>query len=94
MCVFLWQVLCLTYGLHIGAKQLQLKGGTGSLPITDASKRATPLQPSEWREMLKNAQRPIVLDVRNNYEWDAGHFEVRSPSTMLSPWVHNLTALL
>lgn len=23
--------------------------------------------------------RPLVLDVRNNYEWDAGHFEASAP---------------
>ena len=66
--------------------------------------RATPLSPSEWREMLRTAVSPaglgsstgeevfgtagtasraeeegtppgaVLLDVRNAYEWDAGHF--------------------
>lgn len=63
--------------------------------------RATPLSPSQWQEMLRNAVAPkttgavsggpsggtsggpgagdnthevVVLDVRNAYEWDAGHF--------------------
>ncbi|KAK9837225.1 hypothetical protein WJX84_006302 [Apatococcus fuscideae] len=141
---------------------VQLSGGTLRLPITSAEARATPLQPQEWREMLRaavparspsggalrsadqcvgmhhsssnrpqqpwqevqaaelasqkssslsiaaslddlncspgqvaedstvnssrnssgdnhpiarSASRPIVLDVRNGYEWDAGHFE-------------------
>lgn len=55
--------------------------------------RATPLSPSQWREMLRTAVPPaslrqagsleaqeggrpgaVVLDVRNAYEWDAGHF--------------------
>ena len=61
--------------------------------------RATPLSPSEWKDMLRTAVRPaglgaeggaasagplaaeeetppgaVLLDVRNAYEWDAGHF--------------------
>ena len=49
--------------------------------------RATPLAPDSWRDMLRDAQpaagaaasapprpRPVLLDVRNAYEWDAGHF--------------------
>mmetsp|Transcript_17607 Transcript_17607/g.49216 ORF Transcript_17607/g.49216 Transcript_17607/m.49216 type:complete len:493 (-) Transcript_17607:279-1757(-) len=58
---------------------IQLAGGTETLPITDSSSRATPLKPSEWRQMLAEgaggARRPLLLDVRNNYEWDAGHFK-------------------
>eukprot|EP00873_Tetraselmis_striata_P040615 jgi/Tetstr1/460879/TSEL_006037.t1 len=53
---------------------VQLAGGTTSLPLLDRQQRATPLQPGEWRRMLAES-RPLVLDVRNNYEWDAGHFE-------------------
>jgi len=57
------------------------------LPITNPKERATPLSPDQWRAKLKEAQapdqgnrqdgqpRPVVLDVRNGYEWDAGHFE-------------------
>jgi len=56
---------------------LQLAGGTESLPITDPSQRAPHLSPREWRAMLEaeGGERPVVLDLRNNYEWDAGHFE-------------------
>lgn len=47
--------------------------------------RAVPLSPTEWQAMLRDAQpsaisgdekraHPIVMDVRNDYEWDSGHF--------------------
>jgi hypothetical protein len=36
---------------------ISLAGGTAELPITDASARATPLAPAEWRAMLATAQR-------------------------------------
>ncbi|CAD7698986.1 unnamed protein product [Ostreobium quekettii] len=68
---------------------VQLKGGMASLPITDPAARAMPMKAAQWKEMLTNAKRvtvgeggkthprdqPVVLDVRNSYEWDAGHFE-------------------
>ena len=64
---------------------ISLAGGTASLPITDPGARAAPLSPRQWEAMLlegggggneeKKRHRPIVLDVRNAYEWDAGHFE-------------------
>ena len=51
--------------------------------------RASPLTPSEWREKLEARKRLeteapgdtsegrklLLLDVRNDYEWDIGHFE-------------------
>lgn len=50
--------------------------------------RASPLTPSEWREKLEARKRReteaagdtckrklLLLDVRNDYEWDIGHFE-------------------
>uniref|UniRef100_A0A0D3FRP9 Rhodanese domain-containing protein n=2 Tax=Oryza TaxID=4527 RepID=A0A0D3FRP9_9ORYZ len=53
--------------------------------------RATPLTPSEWRERLEarkcldvssseaagdsSGRRLLLLDVRNDYEWDIGHFQ-------------------
>ena len=58
---------------------ISLAGGTASLPITDPAARAAPLSPRQWEAMLleegSERPRPIVLDVRNAYEWDAGHFE-------------------
>uniref|UniRef100_J3LV17 Rhodanese domain-containing protein n=1 Tax=Oryza brachyantha TaxID=4533 RepID=J3LV17_ORYBR len=53
--------------------------------------RATPLTPSEWRERLEarkcldaslseaagdtSGKKLLLLDVRNDYEWDIGHFQ-------------------
>ena len=58
---------------------ISLAGGMLGLPMTDPAARATPVPPVEWRRMLAEARtaavKPIVLDVRNDYEWDAGHFE-------------------
>lgn len=58
---------------------VQFKDGISDLPLLDPSMRALPLSPSEWRERLqlinKNTNRNnIILDVRNGYEWDIGHF--------------------
>ncbi|KAK9282808.1 hypothetical protein L1049_011030 [Liquidambar formosana] len=64
---------------------VQLEGGISHLPLLDPSMRATPLAPSEWRKKLEainnngssNANlnaNYILLDVRNGYEWDIGHF--------------------
>jgi predicted sulfurtransferase len=56
---------------------ISLAGGMSGLPVTDPAARATPLNPSQWRDFLHNGvqgQKPVVLDVRNSYEWDAGHF--------------------
>nr|XP_023882243.1 rhodanese-like domain-containing protein 8, chloroplastic isoform X2 [Quercus suber] len=65
---------------------VQLEGGISHLPLLDPSIRATPLAPSEWRKRLKAVNEineasneninteHILLDVRNGYEWDIGHF--------------------
>lgn len=66
---------------------ISLQGGMQGLPVVDPGARATPLPPSDWKAMLANAkrvnaqraagaseERVVVLDVRNSYEWDAGHF--------------------
>ncbi|KAK1431479.1 hypothetical protein QVD17_07938 [Tagetes erecta] len=54
---------------------VQLEGGVSHLPLVDSSMRATPLTPSEWREKLSKQNKDVVLlDVRNGYEWDIGHF--------------------
>ena len=51
------------------------------LPVTQPDKRAEKVSPKKWREMLESCQteedpnnRPLVIDVRNDYEWDTGHF--------------------
>jgi len=56
---------------------ISLAGGMSTVPVTDPSSRATSIEPSEWRRMLSegvDGRRPLLLDVRNSYEWDAGHF--------------------
>ncbi|XP_050375906.1 rhodanese-like domain-containing protein 8, chloroplastic [Argentina anserina] len=64
---------------------VQLEGGISHLPLLDPSMRATPLPPSEWRKRLQagntadsstqnHSANYILLDVRNGYEWDIGHF--------------------
>ncbi|EFN58640.1 hypothetical protein CHLNCDRAFT_10350, partial [Chlorella variabilis] len=62
---------------------ISLAGGMQALPITDPAARAIPTPPTEWKRMLSEGQRtgemPLVLDVRNSYEWDAGHFPCHLP---------------
>ena len=38
------------------------------------------LSPKEWREMYEQEQDKVVLDVRNDYEWELGHFEGSIPA--------------
>ena len=72
---------------------VQMEGGTLHLPVTDPAQRAVELSAREWHERLGEASRqrgdtgaaaapPVVLDVRNGYEWDCGRFEgaVRPPA--------------
>ena len=59
---------------------VQLEGGTAHLPVHDPEKRGTPLNPDEWHEKLGDVlagadDAPLLLDVRNGYEWDVGHFQ-------------------
>lgn len=37
--------------------------------------RGDPVSPSEWRDMLEKLENRVILDVRNDYEWQIGHFE-------------------
>ncbi len=37
--------------------------------------RGPHLSPREWRKMYEDEQDKVVLDVRNDYEWELGHFE-------------------
>ncbi|XP_068640452.1 rhodanese-like domain-containing protein 8, chloroplastic isoform X2 [Aristolochia californica] len=62
---------------------VQLEGGMSHLPLLDPTMRAAQLEPSEWRTRLQemnnmgssnHGQRMLLLDVRNGYEWDIGHF--------------------
>lgn len=66
---------------------VQMEGGISHLPVVDPSERAVPLTPTQWRNRLeavnnsdgytsdKLAANCVLLDVRNGYEWDVGHFE-------------------
>jgi predicted sulfurtransferase len=65
---------------------VQYEGGISHLPLLDPPMRAKPLEPSEWKRKLKDltdddeaspsnsGKSYILLDVRNGYEWDVGHF--------------------
>ncbi|KAL5697304.1 Rhodanese-like domain-containing protein 8 [Ranunculus cassubicifolius] len=65
---------------------VQLEGGISHLPLLDPAMRATSLTPSEWKNRLQvvnnvdgssshdHNQKVVLLDVRNGYEWDIGHF--------------------
>lgn len=65
---------------------VQLEEGISHLPLLDPTMRATPLEPSDWKRKLEAVRKIdldpnsthssdyIVLDVRNGYEWDIGHF--------------------
>ncbi|KAI5674924.1 hypothetical protein M9H77_05874 [Catharanthus roseus] len=66
---------------------VQLEGGISHLPLTDSAIRAIPLTPKQWRNRLQALNETVVqseagrsancilLDVRNGYEWDVGHFK-------------------
>ncbi|MGR3912889.1 MAG: rhodanese-related sulfurtransferase [Candidatus Rhabdochlamydia sp.] len=42
----------------------------------DLSQTGTHLSPEEWKNMLASKdEETILIDVRNQYEWDIGHFE-------------------
>lgn len=41
--------------LKLKPNLISLAGGMAALPCTDPAMRATPLQPAEWREMMKKA---------------------------------------
>lgn len=42
----------------------------------DMSKTGTPVAPAAWKQMLQErGAETVLLDVRNAYEWEIGHFE-------------------
>ena len=41
----------------------------------DLTKRGEAITPRRWREMLESGEEITLLDIRNGYEWDLGHFE-------------------
>jgi UPF0176 protein len=40
----------------------------------DYSKTGTLLSPQQWKQMLEQSDEYILIDVRNDYEWEVGHF--------------------
>ncbi|KRH60597.1 hypothetical protein GLYMA_05G248900v4 [Glycine max] len=75
-----------TLKLRYKPSLVQFEGGMSHLSLLDPSMRAIPLSPSEWRDRLESINKTdltakdnsnrnyILLDVRNGYEWDIGHF--------------------
>ncbi|TVU44270.1 hypothetical protein EJB05_03706 [Eragrostis curvula] len=77
--------------LKLRYKPSLLEGGSSHLPLVNPSMRAKPLAPSEWKERLEDikcldvsssktcgetsGRKLLLLDVRNDYEWDIGHFQ-------------------
>eukprot|EP00891_Asterochloris_glomerata_P000295 jgi/Astpho2/295/e_gw1.00010.86.1_t len=55
---------------------VQLSGGMTSLPITDPEDGSTAaaLADSMGGPLGADQHQPVLLDLRNGYEWDAGHF--------------------
>lgn len=41
----------------------------------DLNKRSEHLAPQQWKKMLDSQDDFLLLDVRNDYEWQLGHFE-------------------
>ncbi len=41
----------------------------------DMSKGGQHLSPKEWREMLESDEEHVLIDVRNQYEWEVGRFK-------------------
>lgn len=41
----------------------------------DLQQRGKHLPPKQWKEMLDSQQKRILIDVRNDYEWQVGRFE-------------------
>lgn len=41
----------------------------------DLSKAGEHVSPEKWRQMLESDEEYLLLDVRNNYEWEIGHFD-------------------
>lgn len=41
----------------------------------DFSKKGKHLKPSAWKQMLESEKKSLLIDVRNSYEYDVGHFK-------------------
>lgn len=43
--------------------------------VVDMSKTGEHVSPEQWKEMLETQEERVLLDVRNEYEWQVGRFE-------------------
>eukprot|EP00741_Cyanophora_paradoxa_P011376 tig00020556_g10989.t1 len=69
--------------LAVKAKQQLVASFDGEV---DLAKRGPYLTPKEWRETLENPEEDFVLvDVRNDYEWQVGHFEAAKKESLIFP---------
>lgn len=82
--------------LGFGAMPLKLQGATEHVfprltvkckqqlvamdRAVDLGQRGQHISPEEWRAALQQEEAPVVLDVRNDYEWDVGHFVGSRPA--------------
>jgi len=41
----------------------------------DMSLTGEHVSPKRWKEMLNSPEKPLLIDVRNDYEWKIGHFK-------------------
>lgn len=41
----------------------------------DLSQSGEYLSPSQWKTFLESKERPLLLDIRNDYEWEVGRFD-------------------
>lgn len=41
----------------------------------DLAQTADHASPEQWKALLESEQKPLILDVRNSYEWSVGRFE-------------------
>ena len=69
--------------VRVKGNLLPLAGGMDGLDLSKPERRAEELAPADWEAKLRETahlppddpRKPLVLDVRNAYEWDLGHFE-------------------
>jgi UPF0176 protein len=47
--------------------------------VVDLSKGGEHVSPETWKQMLQAQDGHVVLDIRNDYEWELGHFEGAEP---------------
>ena len=41
----------------------------------DLSRIGEHVSPAQWKELLQREEKPVLLDVRNDYEWEVGRFD-------------------